>query len=83
MIVPVDKATNNYAIVCKSFYIQVLMKELGVVSQNDVSGNAVYQHVSISQEDFFNEQEVANRQLGNSLEEENRYILFFSFQTHL
>ena len=84
MIVPVDKAANNYAIVCKSFYIQVLMKELGVVSENDISGNAVYQHVNISQEDFFKSQEVANRQLGNCLEEENRYIplLYWTSKQH-
>ena len=30
VIVPVDKACNNFAIVCKVFYVQVLMKELGV-----------------------------------------------------
>ena len=30
VIVPIDKATNNIAIVCKRFYIQKLMNEVGV-----------------------------------------------------
>ena len=30
VIVPIDKATNNIAIVCKRFYIQKLMSEVGV-----------------------------------------------------
>ena len=84
VIVPVDKAANNYAIVCKSFYIQVLMKEPGVVDQHNIAGNAVYQHVQISKEDFFKQQEEANQQLGNCLEEENRYIplLYWTSKQH-
>ena len=30
VIVPVDKASNNFAIICKTFYINVIMKELGI-----------------------------------------------------
>ena len=38
VIVPTDKATNNFSIVCKSFYIKCLLKELNVlVSDKDRS----------------------------------------------
>jgi hypothetical protein len=41
VIVPVDKAANNFAIICKSFYVQTLCKELGFVDRS-VKGNSVY-----------------------------------------
>lgn len=31
IIFPLDKAGNNYGIICKEFYIINLMKEMGVV----------------------------------------------------
>ena len=84
VIVPVDKAANNFAIVCKAFYIQVLMKELGIDAHDKISGNSVYQHIDINLDEFFAEQEVANNQLGNSLEEENRHIplLYWTSKQH-
>ena len=48
VIVPVDKASNNFAIICKTFYIQVLMKELGVNKKGMISGNKVYKYVPTS-----------------------------------
>ena len=43
VIVPIDKATDNIAIVCKRFYAQVLVKELGL----DGSSNCkTYEKVS-------------------------------------
>ena len=28
VLVPIDKASNNVAIVCKKFYVQVILKEI-------------------------------------------------------
>ena len=42
VLVPIDKASNNFAIICKQFYINILKKELGI-HNNSVSGNEVYQ----------------------------------------
>ena len=33
VITPTDKAGNNFSIVCKTFYIQCLLKELGISEQ--------------------------------------------------
>ena len=35
MIVPVDKASNNFGIVCKKFYLAVIQKELGISYNGD------------------------------------------------
>ena len=45
VIVPVDKASKNFAIICKAFYIKVLMQELGVENFSEVTGNSVYKPV--------------------------------------
>ena len=43
VIVPIDKANGNVAIICKRFYIQVLIKELGIDSQT--STNSTYEYL--------------------------------------
>ena len=45
VIVPVDKAAKNFAFICKSYYIKVLMQELGVSSSSEITGNLVYKPV--------------------------------------
>ena len=45
VIVPVDKASKNFAFICKSYYIKVLMNELGVKNSSDITGNSVYKPV--------------------------------------
>ncbi len=41
VIVPVDKAANNFAFICKNFYINRMNKELGITNSN-IIGNDVY-----------------------------------------
>ena len=45
VIVPVDKANNNFGIVCKSFYLDVIKNELGISDDGDIIGNTVYKHI--------------------------------------
>ena len=84
VLVPVDKASNNFAIICKTFYIEVLKKELGVINKNDINGNAVYQPCSFTEEVFYKQQELENKQLGNVLEEDNKYVplLYWTSKQH-
>ena len=83
VVVPVDKASNNFAIVCKKFYLEVLMKELGI-SNGNIVGNEVYKHVKISDTKFFAEQGEANLNLRNSLELNNLRIplLYWTSKQH-
>lgn len=41
VIVPIDKASNNIAIVCKKFYVEVLFKEIGKIGQENNTYTAV------------------------------------------
>ena len=52
--VPTDKAAHDVGIVCKSFYIDVLLRELGVIVKNATEtfiasdlkeGNIVFEYV--------------------------------------
>ena len=42
VIVPVDKASNNFGIVCKKFYLEVIQKELGISYDGNIIGNKEY-----------------------------------------
>ena len=41
VLVPVDKAANNVIVVCKKHYINMLIKELGITT-NNISPNSTY-----------------------------------------
>ena len=84
VLVPVDKASNNFAIICKRFYIDILKKELGIDSYNTITGNDVYKYVDISPTLFYKQQALANKALGNDLEKENCYIplLYWTSKQH-
>ena len=47
VIVPVDKASNNFSIICKKFYINTLMQELGF-QQGVPKGNSVYSFTNLN-----------------------------------
>ena len=83
VIVPVDKASNNFAIICRKFYIEVLMKELGFAN-GEIIGNPVYKHVNITDTKFFAEQTEANLNHLNVLEEDNERIplLYWTSKQH-
>ena len=38
VLVPIDKASNNIAVICKKFYVEVILKEIGKVAE----GNGTY-----------------------------------------
>jgi hypothetical protein len=44
VIVPADKASNNIVFVCKSYYFECLIKELGI--NNNTSSNTTYKTTS-------------------------------------
>lgn len=46
MIVPTDKAANNFAIVCKKFYIEQSMRELGIF-HNRIGSNPTYVQIKM------------------------------------
>jgi len=49
IVVPADKAYYNIAIVCKTYYTDCLIKELGI---NNNTGNLTYTPTSLSKEEI-------------------------------
>jgi len=49
IVVPVDKASNNFSFICKKFYLKILMDELGFdIDSSTAVGNATYKPELIS-----------------------------------
>ena len=50
VIVPADKASNNIVFVCKSYYFECLIKELGINS--NTSSNTTYKPTSFDKDEI-------------------------------
>jgi hypothetical protein len=50
VIVPADKTSNNIVFVCKSYYYECLIKELGI--NNNTSGNTTYKPTSFDKDEI-------------------------------
>jgi hypothetical protein len=50
VIVPADKASNNIVFVCKSYYFECLIKELGM--HNNTSSNTTYKPTSFDKDEI-------------------------------
>ena len=46
VLVPIDKAANNVSIICKRFYVEVILKEIGILGE----GNSTYLKSDLSKE---------------------------------
>ena len=46
VLVPIDKASNNIAIICKKYYVAVILKEIGILD----AGNETYEKINKNQE---------------------------------
>ena len=46
VLVPIDKAANNVSIICKRFYVEVILKEIGILGE----GNNTYLKSNLSKE---------------------------------
>jgi len=51
VFVPIDKAANNVAIICKKFYVETILKEIGILGQ----GNVTYEMASKTKEEIIND----------------------------
>ena len=45
VLVPIDKAVNNIAIICKKYYVTVILKEIGILD----AGNETYEKFNKNQ----------------------------------
>jgi len=49
VVVPADKASNNFVVVCKTYHIECLVIELGI---NNNTENPTYTSTSLSKEEI-------------------------------
>ena len=71
---PVDKAPNNVIIICKRYYIETLIKELGLDSCSTPTGNSTYTSCQMSSEDIVNTHDTFMESLGIELSEEDKRL---------
>ena len=48
VLVPIDKAANNIAIICKKYYVTVILKEIGILD----AGNETYKIITTNKEEI-------------------------------
>ena len=63
VLVPIDKASNNIAFICKRFYVEVILKEIGIIGE----GNATYSRTDMTKEEIIQENNDYSKQLNMNL----------------
>ncbi len=74
VIVPADKAANNYVFICKTFYIQTLCSELGISVNNSsviLSGNNTYLPCQVNPSQLFTRHKLYTEGIGSSITDKN------------
>ena len=59
-----DKAPSNIIIICKRYYIESLIKELGLDNCSTPTGNSTYTSCQMSSEDIINTHDTFMKSLG-------------------
>ena len=72
--VPADKAANNIIIICKSYYIETLIKELGLDNCSTPTGNSTYTSCQMSSEDIVNTHYTFMKSLGIELSDDDKRL---------
>ena len=74
VFVPADKAPNNIIIICKRYYIETLIKELGLDNCSTPTGNSTYTSCQMSSEDIVNTHDTFMKSLGIELSDDDKRL---------
>ena len=80
VFVPADKAPNNIIIICKRYYIETLIKDLGLDNCSTPTGSSTYTSCQMSSEDIINTHDTFMKSLGIELSD-NDMILPYLYWT--
>ena len=72
--VPADKSANNFIIICKRYYIETLIKELGLDNCSTPTGNSTYTSCQMSSEDIVNTHDTFMKSLGIELSDDDKRL---------
>ena len=70
VFVPIDKAGNNIAIICKRYYVEVILKEIGQIG----SGNSTYEKSSKTEADIVEDNVMYSERLGLEVEDREKEL---------
>ena len=68
VFVPIDKAGNNIAIICKRYYVEVILKEIGHLG----NGNSTYEKTPKTREEIVEENVMYSEHLGLEVEDREK-----------
>ena len=74
VFVPADKAPNNVIIMCQWYYIETLIKELGLDNCSTPTGNSTYTSCQMSSEDIVNTHDTFMKSLGIELSDDDKKL---------
>ena len=74
VFVPADKAPNNIIIICKRYYIETLIKELGLGNCSTPTGNSTCTSCQMSFEDIVNTYNTFMKSLGIELSDDDKRL---------
>ena len=74
VFVPADKAPNNIIIICKRYYIETLIKELGLDNCSTPTGTSIYTSCQMSSEDIVNTHDTFMKSLGIELSDNDKRL---------
>ena len=72
--VPADKAPNNVIIICKQYFIETLIKELGLDNCSTPTGNSTYTSCQMSSEDIVNTHDTFMKSLSIELSDDDNKL---------
>ena len=72
VFVAADKAANNIIIICKRYYIETLIKELGLDNFSTPTGNSTYTSYQMSSEDIVSTHDTFMKSLGTELSDNDK-----------
>ena len=80
VLVPIDKAANNIAIICKKYYVTVILKEIGILD----AGNETYEKLNKNQEEIIQDNLEYNTRLklSNGSKDKSLPIMYWIPKLH-
>ena len=70
VVVPIDKAANNVSIICKRYYVEVILKEIGIIGE----GNKTYVPSSVSKEEIIDDNSEYSKKLKADISEKDHCL---------
>ena len=74
VFVPADKFPNNVIIICERYYIETLIKELGLDNCSTPTGNSAYTSYQMSSEDIVNTHDTFMKSPGIELSDDDKRL---------